>query len=417
MTALGSNRAQLGRLIKGGLPTIVGSGVAALVPLSGSFFLSDNDYSIWALAATLSTIFIIFDFGTTSLSTKLAAERRVSRATLFRLMAITGASPLIIGAVVAVIWPTYTSAANLAGASGRDGYTLLATVAAGTILRSFGVVYASLALGRHHYRNRAAIVLVGSIAQAIVTVTMLATGVGFLSLGWGILIGGAIQVITGFALERKTDSVTTDLEVGKLIIMFVKNKGLGTLLGLTATQLDRWALGLTGNHALLTDYDLATRFATMPKIALLAFGAGLVSEAAASKDPKSTVALLRTSFRTTALLYVAGSVFTIGAGAILLTSRDAGTVALLVLFTVALAHGFNSLTIPSGLILTGLGRPDFELRYLWPLAIGTLISYAVGLAFQQAEVLIAGWAVSMIVFSFMFVIKSRKYVRESYEHL
>ena len=405
---------RLRRLFKGGLPTIAGSGVVALVPLSGSFFLSNNDYAIWALASTLSTIFIIFDFGTASLSTKLAAEGRLNRATLLKLLAITGIPPIFLGAVVIAIWPWYAGSANLIGATETSVFLMLACVATGTVLRSFGVIYSAIALGREHYNKRAQILLSGALIQLVVTLTALFGGAGVLSLGLGIIGGGLAQMAAGAALEHKFDETTVlDLDLAGLIRRFVRSRGTATLLGLMATQLDRWALGLAATPSLLSTYDLATRFATIPKIALLAFAAGLVAEAARTPDLTKAIELARTSRKAITGLFALGSIVTSVVAMIVLAPRVSLLEAGLVVLLVTIGHGANASTIPGGLILTGWGRPDLELRYLWPLAALCAAAYVAGILVDSGQLLILGWFVAMTSCSIYFALMVPKYLKKA----
>lgn len=406
-------RARLTRLARGGAPSIASSAVVAVVPLTGAFVLDSDEYAIWALAATLSTIFIVFDFGTTSLSTKLAAERNLDGRTLAKLLLITAAPPILLGVGTVAIWPWYSSAAHLVGASRPEVYILLASVALGTICRSLGVVFAAIALGREDYARRAVILVTGAVAQLLGTLLSLSQGLGYTALGIGVVAGGVTQLIVGLVLERGLDVPSSShVDISQLVRRFAKSKGIGTGLGLIATQLDRWALGLAATPALLTTYDLATRIATIPKIALLALAAGLVSESARTLDLNGAKTLLRSSQRVTVGFYVLASVGTATASIMLLSGREQSAFVVPIVLMVTVAHGVNAATIPGALILTGGGRPDFELRYLYLLAGTCIAVYAAGVFWQEGLIIVIGWAAAMCAASAFFLQKSPGYIKE-----
>lgn len=403
------------QLLRGGLPTILSSGVVAAVPIAGAIALSSAEYAVWALGATLSTVFVVLDFGVPSLAIKLASEKRLDAGTLRRLMALTAAPPLVLCALVMLAWPSYSAASGVGGASSALVYLTFAEIAVGTALRSVGVVYASVALGRDRMLRRAAILIVGAVVQLVATLVCLWAGAGFQSLGIGILAGGVVQVAVGLALERHADpGAGRETEVQQLVRLFMKSKGIATLLGVLITQFDRWAVGLATSPSTLAVYDIATRFALIPKIALVALGAGLVSQSSRAGSLAATRALILRSQKMAAIFYL-GSGLVLGAVAVVLLIGRGHPVALVLLITVAVtsAHAVNSLTIPAGYVLSGLGRPDFELRYLRPLAGVCLAAYVLGVVSHDGTVLIALWTAGMIGLSWFFVRRSPRYVAES----
>jgi O-antigen/teichoic acid export membrane protein len=410
MMALRRGPTDYWKLLRGGAPALISSGVVAVVPLTGALFLSSSDYAVWALVSTLSTIFIIFDFGTTSLATKLAAERRLKRAFVAKLALITAIPPIVLGTAITFLWPLYSAASGITSAPDDRVMVLIAAVAVGTTLRSIGVVYAAIALGRENFGRRTAILLLGALAQAGATLIALGAGSGYWSLGIGVLAGGVVQFVVGLVVERKPDPVGDDLDLAALLKRFVTVKGLATVLGLFATQLDRWALGLVAAPSLLASYDIAVRLATIPKIALIALAAGLISEGARSASLDSALRMLKNAQKVTALLYVASAVVTVTASWIMLNGREADWRVMMIIALVTVAQGVNVVTIAGTLLLTGVGHPEFELRYLVPLALLCAAAYGIAIATDVPEVLIIGWAIAMTVTSLIFVLKSPKYM-------
>ncbi|WP_285038930.1 hypothetical protein [Plantibacter sp. lyk4-40-MEA-4] len=400
------------KLLRGGAPALVSSGVVAVVPLTGALFLSTSDYAVWALVSTLSTIFIIFDFGTTSLATKLAAERRLSRKFVAKLAAITAAPPVILGACAVLLWPLYSHLSDITSAPTDRVMWLIVAVSAGTTMRSVGVVFAAISLGRENFGKRTAILLAGALTQATATVASLAIGTGYWSLGIGVVAGGLAQFLIGILCERRGDSFSSEdgIDLSSLLKRFVTVKGLATALGIIATQLDRWALGLVADPSLLATYDISTRLATIPKIALIALAAGLISEGARTARLSEALRMLASSQRMVGLLYIAAGSVTGTIAWIMLQGREPDLLVIGIIAVVSIAQGANVVTISATLLLTGAGHPEFELRYLAPLAVACLVAYGAAIGTGEPLLLIGGWAIAMTVTSIGFIIRAPRFM-------
>ena len=408
------------RLLQGGLPAILASGVASLVPLLGSVYVSTTEYAIWALGATLSTIFIVFDFGSPSLATKLASTDQLTRSASIKLSFISLIPPLVLGIVAVVVWPWYGRQAGLDGLSDSTVLPLFILIAVGCALRSVGLVYAASALGSGSYARRGLILIGGASVNLASTLLCLTAGMGVQSLGYGVLSAGFVQAVLGLTLGYRMLPSTSlsrhvSREVDRLIGLFLRSKGLVTLLGLGITQLDRWAVGLIGNPHLLAQYDIATRVLVMPKVALVAIAAGLIAEGGRAKAHGHVSELLRKS---ELLLYVVSPIATIAAGAfaiLMQLSLEPAMNIWILTGVLSAAHLANMMTIPSVYILTGMGRPDFELRYLIPLASITTAVYGASIILTNGQLFVVGWAVSMFGCSLFFLAKRKLFIKESFK--
>jgi len=395
------------KLFKGGMPAIIGSAFTAIVPLLGRFYLQDDHYAIWALAATLTTIFIVFDFGTSALATKLAASGQLTQPVFVRLCIIGVSAICSMAGIACLIWPYYRTISGLTSVGMLGVVFLFACIAIGTCLRCFGLVSAAVALGRGEFKRRGNIFLIGACVQASCTFLFLEIGLGIYSLGYALILSGACQAIFCTIARTKFDAVKVDqAEVTHLIWNFVKTKGLITLLGLITTQLDRWALGIVASPSLLAHYDLVNRIATIPKVALLAFGSGLVAAAHHAQSDRELKSLYRSSLS----LNVGASVAcAIAAGGIsYYLTRNEGF--LWLVFVVTIAQSINGMTIAPTMILAGIGRPQVELHYIIPLTCFSMLAYFMGVYLSNGVVLIVGWSVSMVVLSMWFLYLSGKYI-------
>lgn len=407
------------RLIRGGLPSIAASGVTAFVPLLGAFFVTPENYAIWALGATIATIFVVFDFGAPSLATKLAGTESLNRSTCIRLALISIAPPIILGGVTVAFWPLYRDAAGLGDGPMQPAVAMFVLVAIGCALRSVGLVLASSALGSERYVIRGMILVSGAIAQFVVTLAALLAGAEIVSLGLGVFASGVMQFFVGYHFEfrripRSELGPEISVQVKSLTVTFVRDRGMITLIGLAVTQLDRWALGLVGDPVLLAQYDIASRLLAMPKVALVAFATGLISEASRATSLQSVYHLWNKTTRAMALLVPVAMLLVSVAALVTQGSMQQEMNSILLVVVLAVAHGTNSLTIPPAFVLTGLGRPGYELRYLVPLAIGCTGIYASSIYLGNGVLFVLGWAAVMAICSIFFVLKGRSYVESAW---
>ncbi|KZF09107.1 hypothetical protein A2J03_03295 [Rhodococcus sp. EPR-157] len=405
------------RLVKGGLPAIAASAFVAFVPILGSVYLSVDDYAVWALAATLSTIFIVFDFGTPTLATKLAGSGELDFRTSLTLCGLSAVPPIALGVLSIGIWPAYSNAADLNSDNGT-AILLIGLISVGGMLRSIGIVYGAAALGRMHFYRRTAVLFFGGSVQLAVTLAALEAGTGLVSLGIGTIAAGFVQLVIGFAMEggKSRNDMRLGPDAGaavrRMILLFMKTRVFVAMLGLWITQLDRWALGLLGDAELLARYDIATRFVMIPKIVLIALAAGLVADSSRLATKDEGTALLARVQKLVLLLMVP---LMVGAAAVAYLAQQTAlgiAPSLAVVALIALAHGANCMTIAPVNVLAGAGRPDFELRYLVPLAGIVAIAYATGIATDNGTALIALWASAMMALSLWFTASSVRYVRE-----
>lgn len=399
------------RLVLGGIPSLGSSAVSAAIPLSGAVFLTSDQYAIWALVSTLSTIFLLFDFGAPALAAKVSAEGNASRSTVYKICALTGLPPLLLAAVGCLVWAPYASAADLNAYSASEVIAATGAIGLGGALRSVGTVFAGLSLGRQHYGARAIILLIPAAGSAISTVALLASGFGLWSLAAGIGIAGVLACALGAFLERHRDTSGDNLESSRLVRLFFVSKGAATILGLAVTQLDRWALGLTGDASLLAQYDIVTRLVQIPKVALLALLVGLITEAASS-PPAELRRLWVRSTRFVTVAFGAAQLLCIPAALILIdASQGVSATSLAVAIALGIAQTALTATIPATYIFSGRGEPQRELAYLLPLFVLVIASYVLGIAMQDGGVIVGGWALAVTALSVFYLVYTSKILK------
>ncbi|WP_313405242.1 hypothetical protein [Aeromicrobium sp.] len=410
-----------GRLLLGGLPAVFATGLASFTPLLGLGYLNASTYQVWALASVLFTVFLVFDFGAPVLATKLASESSLTRRAFSALTLLSVAVPIGLGLVALILWPAYARAADISDSLTGEFVVTLAWVTAGSVLRSVGSLFAASALGGDRFSARALILVLGSATQAIATLVALESGAGLHSLGIGLFAGGVVQTFVGLVTECRhlVPGVVQDNQVMVLIGRFFRAKSATAVLGLTVTQLDRWALGLVAaSPSFVVAYDVAARVGMMPKIALLALSAGTVSEVSRLRTRDAVTDLYRTLLRGTMALSILGAVGAVAVVACISLWGDGTSslgLAVLIAIPVCLGHAIHCWTIPGVNTVSALGSPRYELLYMIPLGVLTFGVYLVAAATHSVTLFVMGWSLVLGASSAMFAWRTPRFIASSWE--
>ena len=351
-----------------------------LVPLLGRAYLDDVEYSCWALIATIGTVGLLVDMGAPSLAVRLATQNAATNRRVILMCAISAAPTVIIGVVAVLMWPQYMMISHLTAIPHMQ--LLLALAAIGGASRSALVIYASLALGAEDFKFRSFLLTVQALVNCGLVWLLLATGSGVVAYPLAAIVSSVILLPPAcmYWLRNRTrrhawaDSGES-LSFRSEILRFVYARGIGAILGLSLTQLDRWAIGLVGNSAFLSDYDLAARFAVIPKTALLTLGLGFVHEAARIRDGNLMPLYRRLNIVTCVMLLIGALGATLFALLYFaLVGVDPEKQYWILYLILIVAYSAHATTAPGVLILTGLGMPRYELYYLVPAFVCSLLS-------------------------------------------
>lgn len=395
------------RLLSTGSANLLSSAILVAIPLLGSLYLTDRTYATWALAATILTVAIVLDFGGPAyVSREFAAGTRSWRV-LRDGTVLTGTGSLLVAGVAAMAWPLYADPETLAFGDYRGSLLLLAS-GAGAALRGAVAVLGAALLSLNRLRARTCLLLGQAIAQALLTLGLLGAGAGLWSLAAGALLSALPPLLAARWLLRH--DLLKNASSGGIVKIsassFARSRGAVTLLGLSMTQLDRWAVGAVASPSFLTQYDVLIRLASLPRVFVIGLTTVLVADGSRLTSPSQARTLIR---RTTALVGVftllASLAVILGGGYFVANSfaREDQRALLLLLIAAVVWFGANALTAPMTLVLTGLGRPGEELKYLLPAGVLTAIAWAGGLISGSAMqmVLCAGGALGISSIAFI----------------
>ncbi|NKS84720.1 hypothetical protein GS571_03695 [Rhodococcus hoagii] len=407
----------LSRLLRGGLPALAAGIITALMPIIGIRYLDASQYAVWALASTLVTVFLIIDFGTVALSVSLGSAGEASAPIVRRLLVLTAAPPILLSIVAVLVWPIYSAKSDIDASIGQVVLTFL-LIGIGGALRSIGLIYAGIALGRKNFVGRARILVGGAVTQVAAAYLLLELGFDSIALAYSVVLSGLIQVLMSLSTNtRKLDPDSgSESQIDRVVLEFARAKGLITVLGIIVTQMDRWVLGLSGSTEFLSTYDVATRITMMPKVALIALMAGLIGDASRLKmsERDGLVRLHDRAFLLNALFAVLGGFVTAAVCALILRGEMGQIEAWATVVTlIAIAQTASALTIPITMILAGMRRPQIELRYMVPLSMAVGVAYYLGISHSDSWVVLFGWAGSVALASVAFAAAGFRIVRRA----
>jgi O-antigen/teichoic acid export membrane protein len=393
-------RGLVGRLLTTGLPALTASGIIYLQPILGRSHLTDQQYGTWALGATILSMGLILDFGGTPFTLAASSAGVLTRKSLLQATTLSTGGSAAIGGLAVLAWPWYGQAHGLA-LPGLQGCLFFLLIAFAAALRSVTTIGMTLLLALDRNALRASALL----GQAVLQAGLLFVG---LRLGWAewILplssIAASLATLPFFALLRSLNSGRVS---GTQISLrrFVRAKSVFAVLSLLLTQLDRWVVGALVPAPRLAEYDVATRWAGIPRLVVFGLVGVLIAEAARIGHDHER---LRSLYRKSLLLSMlaafasfAGTVVVVYVGGPLF-----GTVRWPLFLALSVAFGLHSLTSCGSQIMTGTGRPQYDLVFVIPACGLAAITWSFAAFSHNDTAAVAGVIVALTAWSPVFVI-------------
>ncbi|KAA0079115.1 hypothetical protein CIW52_29255 [Mycolicibacterium sp. P9-64] len=278
------------------------------LPLLGAVVLDDRDFAFWSLLSTIATVALSIDFGGVALVTaRFFAEPR--KRLLLKSSALSSSGALTIGVFACIVWIPYRHTELGQSIHASTAIAAILTMSVAAAIRSVLMVAAQAALiaSKLSLRN---VATAGHafIAAATTSVLLFAThSFWALPLGW--LLSGVLLLCVVLPWGWRVRS--SELEKTSVTQPFKWRHyaGLRTLSTITSSVLlnsDRWIVGALGGPALLAAYEVAWRFAALPRFLVANLVVRVAADAAGLGrcDQQRLSALLRGS---TVIAVVAGS--------------------------------------------------------------------------------------------------------------
>jgi O-antigen/teichoic acid export membrane protein len=289
-----SSQEQLIGKVRGGLAW---SSASAIVLRLGSFaigvalarILSPEDFGVYALALTVQAILLtLADMG---LSADLIRSEDPAR-----LAPTVGALGLLAGCAMTVIMVT-TAPAVAAALGSLSAAPVIAVLSVSLALAGAGVVPYAFLQRRFDQRKLFAIAVVDLLVSTSVTFSLLAAGVGVMSLAIGRVVAQVVTLILQFTLARVRPNYRLDPRLVRPVLRFGTPIAAANLLSWALMNIDYIVISRTLGTGSLGFYVLAFNVASWPMstIGHVARSVALPAFAAASRQDQAHDRTLSTS--------------------------------------------------------------------------------------------------------------------------
>jgi hypothetical protein len=388
------------------------------LPVLGAVALDDRDFAFWSLLSTIATVALSLDFGGVALVVARFFSEPRGRL-LVKSSALSASGALAIGLFACFVWIPYSHTAMGQSVPAPTAVAALLTMSVAAAFRSVLTVVAQAALVSSQLALRNVATAGHAFAAAATTTVLLFTTHSFWALPLGWLVSGVVVMCVVFPWAWRTRTPESPEAVIVQPFNWRQFAGLRTLSTITASaylNADRWIIGALGGPTLLAAYELAWRFAALPKFLV----ANLVLRVAADvsslsrSDEQRLGYLLRGS---TLIAAVAGSLSCAPVAAaywafVLITGADPHWpmfLAMLVAFT------FFSVATPLSLAGATVGNAWLDIPY----ALGALATSGgiavVAAHFERPEIFIIGYLATIVIAVCCFYVYAPALVRRGLE--
>jgi O-antigen/teichoic acid export membrane protein len=370
------------------------------LPLLGAVVLDDRNFAFWSLLSTVATVSLSIDFGGMALVTTRFFAEPCGRLVL-KSSALSACGALTIGAFACVVWIPYQHTGLGQSIPVPTAIAAILTMSVAAAFRSVLMVAAQAALIADKLALRNVATAGHAFAAAAVTATLLFATHSFWALPLGWLVSGVL--LMGIVLPwgwrtRTSESVKTTVTQPFKWRRYASLRTISTITSSVWLNSDRWIVGALGGPALLAAYEVAWRFAALPRF-LVATLVVRVAADAASLDRSDTHELRALLRGTTLIALLAGSVSCAPVAAaywtfITLTGAQPFWPMFLAMM---LAFTVSGVTAPLSLSGAAVGNAWID----FPYALGALamsgVAAAVAAVADRPEIFIVGYLAATVI--------------------
>ena len=350
-------------MTRGALGPVAGAIPLFALPLAGAAYLTNDQFAVWAILSTVSTLALSLDFGGMSF---LAANIHVSERTrvMRRASQLSATGSLAIGLLACTAWVPYSRTDAGQAFSLVEGVAALIAITLASALRSIVQLFAHAALTDRRFGMRNTLLVGHALLTGAITIGVLAIWPSPWALPAGWLCSGTLFAIVA-TVDRYPRRLPVPLQDGESYDAIAIPRTIATIASGIIMQADRWIIGALGGPTLLATYEIAWRVAVMPRFLSqnLTFVVGLD----ARRTLRDSLDDLIDYFRKSVLL---SGMTTLAAGALgsafyVLAAPHVGYQVSWTLFlSLLVAQSLFGLAASVSFIGNGLGDPWIDIPYL-----------------------------------------------------
>ncbi len=391
-----------GRLLRTGVPTIIGNLLPGLIPLVAINHLSTADYAIFALLTTMMAAAGMLDLGAAPFILSQGYGRSVCRAVLIRALIMAGSGALLVLMAAVALSPFVTGSST---DSGNTSLTpLFAFMGIALAGRSWLTVCGTVLQVSMNFNKRTFITIGQPVVQVVLTWLLLRQGRGPYAIPMGLALSVLIFLIFA-GLAMRHPSLITVCTHRHSAARFSAGRTSAVAMGIVLSQSDRWILSSMHDWNFVAQFDLANKIGLLPIVFVMSLFGGLVAEARTSPEHQLGTLARRSILRSVVMMGF-GWFGAIG-GALLLARL--GVISPNMVFWYSLVATLawstvNVITGPATLLLTGMGRPAAELVYLVPAVLTASGGWALAIHLNDPRLVVVAELTAVVVWSLIFVV-------------
>jgi hypothetical protein len=388
------------------------------LPVLGAVVLDNRAFAFWSLLSTIATVALSLDFGGVALITaRFFAEPRGKL--MMKACALSASGALTIGAVACVVWIPYRHTELGQSMSATTAIAAILTMSVASAIRSVLVVVAQAALIASKLALRNVATAGHAFVAAATTAVFLFATRSFWALPLGWLVSGVLVMCVVLPWGWRTRTSETAEATVTQPFKWGQYAGLRTASTITSSVLlnsDRWIIGALGGPALLAAYEVAWRFAALPRI-LVANLILRVSADVASlgrSDEQQLRSLLRGS---TLIAVVAGSLSCapVAAAYWAFLSFTGSEPQWPLFLALLVALTFSALTAPLSYSGAAVGNAWIDMPYALGALAASTAAAVVAALFERPEIFIAGYLAATVISVFCYFLYAPALVRRGLE--
>jgi O-antigen/teichoic acid export membrane protein len=388
------------------------------LPVLGAIALDIRDFAFWSLLSTIATVALMLDFGGVALVVARFYSEPRGRL-LVKSSALSATGALAIGIVACIIWIPYSHTEMGRSIPAMTAIAALLTMSVAAAIRSVLTVVAQAALVASQLALRNVATAGHAFAAVLTTTALLFSTHSFWALPLGWLVSGVLVMCVVFPWAWRTRGS----ESAEAVIVqpfnwrhFAGLRTLSTVIAAVVLNADRWIVGALGGPALLAAYELAWRFAVLPRFLVtnLVLRVGADVSSLGRSDERRLAALLRGS---TVIAAVAGSLSCVPVAlAYWAFMSFTGAEPHWPIF-LAMVAAFTVWSVATPLSLSGatVGNAWIDIPYgIGVLATSGVIA-VVAAHFARSDIFIYGYLAAIVVGVFFFYLYAPVLVRRGLE--
>jgi O-antigen/teichoic acid export membrane protein len=388
------------------------------LPVLGAIALDDRDFAFWSLLSTIATVALTLDFGGVALVVaRYFAEPRGRL--LLKSSALSASGALAIGIVACIIWIPYSHTEMGRSIPAATAIAALLTMSVAAAIRSVLTVVAQAALVASQLALRNVATAGHAFVAALITTALLFSTHSFWALPLGWLVSGVLVMCVVFPWAwrtRRSESAEAVIVQPFNWRQFAGLRTLSTIIAAVALNADRWIVGALGGPALLAAYELAWRFAVLPRFLVtnLVLRVGADVSSLCRSDQQRLAALLRGS---TIIAAVAGSLSCVPvAVAYWAFVSFTGTEPHWPIF-LAMVAAFTVWSVATPLSLSGaaVGNAWLDIPYALGYLVASGVIAVVAAHFARPDIFIYGYLAAVVIGVFFFYLYAPALVRRGLE--